>query len=358
MFQIWNEANVKGFWSGTPQQMADLTKAAHDVVDDGRAAADLVAPALVTRLTGQRAWIDEFYATRVDGAPVADFVDVVSLQLYPDAEGTPESSMELLDGRCGQCSAGTACDKPIWNTEINYGLTGGESTAAASTEQQMQRGRAPTCSTRRTASTGSTGTAGTSRPSSTPCSPSRTGPRSPRLAGLPHGPRWMDGATCRAARQDADEHVDLHPRAPGGATDHLLERDEHRPVPLPTTRPPPGEVGRRQDPATPGGPLEVGTVPVMVEQGGMKVLVAHNRYRSALPSGENQVSRDRDRRLAGAGVEVVPYLRSSDEIAGMGPRKAGTCPFLPIYVSRARGDLDRLIRERRPTSSTCTTSSR
>jgi hypothetical protein len=134
VLQVWNEANVSGFWSGTQQQMADLTKAAHDVLDSISPRPTLVSPALVTRLSSQRAWIDAFYGTSVDGTPVADFVDVVSLQLYPDAQGTPETSMELLAAmRTLLTSHGV--QKPIWNTEINYGLTGKEVPPAPQNEQ-------------------------------------------------------------------------------------------------------------------------------------------------------------------------------------------------------------------------------
>ena len=46
----------------------------------------------------------------------------------------------------------------------------------------------------------------------------------------------------------------------------------------------------------------------------MKVVVAHNRYREAQPSGENVVVDQEIAQLAAAGVEVLPFLRSSDEI--------------------------------------------
>jgi hypothetical protein len=135
LLQIWNEANVSGFWSGTPQEMAEITKAAHDAIADVSPRPTLVSPALVTRLSGQRAWINEFYASSVDGRPVGDYVDVVSLQLYPEAEGTPESSMELLAAlRVVLDSHGV--QKPIWNTEINYGLTGVEVEPADVEKQQ------------------------------------------------------------------------------------------------------------------------------------------------------------------------------------------------------------------------------
>ncbi len=135
VLQVWNEPNVSGFWSGTPRQMARLTKATYDVLASVSPRPTLVAPALVTRLIGQRAWIDKFWAQQVDGQPVADFVDVVSLQLYPEADGTPESSMELLAAiRVVLERHGVA--KPIWNTEVNFGLTG-LPVSPVSTKQQM-----------------------------------------------------------------------------------------------------------------------------------------------------------------------------------------------------------------------------
>lgn len=122
-FQVWNEANVIGFWSGTHHQMAQLTKAAYDVLQQVNPGATLVAPALVTRLSSQRTWINKFYGQRVAGRPVAAWVDVVSLQLYPAATGTPEDSMDLLQIMRGTL-ARHGVRKPIWNTEVNYGMTG------------------------------------------------------------------------------------------------------------------------------------------------------------------------------------------------------------------------------------------
>ena len=50
----------------------------------------------------------------------------------------------------------------------------------------------------------------------------------------------------------------------------------------------------------------------------MKVLIAHNRYRSALPSGENSVVDDDIRVLRDSGVEVIPLIEESDEISRLG----------------------------------------
>jgi hypothetical protein len=136
-FQVWNEANVDGYWSGTPQQMAQLTAAAREVVDAATPVPALVAPALAVRLTSQRGWLRRFYEQRVDGVPVADLTDVLSLQLYPEAGAGPERAPELLaDARETLDLVGVPADKPIWDTEINYGLRGGEPATPASPKRQ------------------------------------------------------------------------------------------------------------------------------------------------------------------------------------------------------------------------------
>jgi glycosyltransferase involved in cell wall biosynthesis len=47
---------------------------------------------------------------------------------------------------------------------------------------------------------------------------------------------------------------------------------------------------------------------------GLRVVIAHNRYRSANPSGENRVVESDIEQLRADGVEVFPYIRDSDEI--------------------------------------------
>ncbi|GIF46883.1 glycosyltransferase involved in cell wall biosynthesis [Asanoa ferruginea] len=80
----------------------------------------------------------------------------------------------------------------------------------------------------------------------------------------------------------------------------------------------------------------------------MKVVVAHNRYREAQPSGENIIVDLEIAQLAAAGVEVLPFLRSSDEIAAMSPAAKALLPISPIYAPKAQRDLADLIREHRP----------
>jgi glycosyltransferase involved in cell wall biosynthesis len=80
----------------------------------------------------------------------------------------------------------------------------------------------------------------------------------------------------------------------------------------------------------------------------MKVVVAHNRYSSAQPSGENTVVDAEIAQLTEAGVEVLPFLRSSDEIGSLPLAQKALLPLSPIYAPAAQRDLVRLIQAERP----------
>jgi hypothetical protein len=124
-YQVWNEPNVIGMWRGTPHQMAKLTAAARGVLDDWAPKAKLVAPSFPVRLGQQQSSLSNYFAQSVGGRPVASYIDAVSVNLYPLATATygPEASMTLLGTVRGILSR-RGVNKPIWNTEINYGLKG------------------------------------------------------------------------------------------------------------------------------------------------------------------------------------------------------------------------------------------
>ncbi|MEH1126192.1 glycosyltransferase [Micromonospora sp. CPCC 206061] len=80
----------------------------------------------------------------------------------------------------------------------------------------------------------------------------------------------------------------------------------------------------------------------------MKVVVAHNRYREAQPSGENIIVDQEIGQLAAAGVTVVPFLRSSDAIASLPVTGKALLPISPIYAPAAQRDLAELLRLEQP----------
>ncbi|WP_122981740.1 glycosyltransferase [Actinoplanes teichomyceticus] len=80
----------------------------------------------------------------------------------------------------------------------------------------------------------------------------------------------------------------------------------------------------------------------------MKVVVAHNRYREAIPSGENVIVDTEIEQLRAAGLQVVPFQRSSDSIGSLSAARKALLPISPIYGAEAQQALERLIAVERP----------
>ena len=80
----------------------------------------------------------------------------------------------------------------------------------------------------------------------------------------------------------------------------------------------------------------------------MKIVIAHNRYVSANPSGENTVVDLESRLLTEAGVTVLPFQRSSDEIASFSKGQKALLPISPIYAGRTQRELAALLEAERP----------
>ena len=145
-YQVWNESNIATFWTSTPRRMAELTKAMYDVRNAVDRKAKIVAPPLVTRLQFELNWIKTYETQKFNGKPVWRFYDVVALSLYPLARyngrsGVPEDSIRLLNAAKKELRrSGVPSTKPIWDTEINYGLQSGSKggTAAAPVSDSRQ----------------------------------------------------------------------------------------------------------------------------------------------------------------------------------------------------------------------------
>jgi glycosyltransferase involved in cell wall biosynthesis len=79
-----------------------------------------------------------------------------------------------------------------------------------------------------------------------------------------------------------------------------------------------------------------------------KVVVAHNRYASAAPSGENLVVDAEMAQLRAAGLTIIPFVRSSDEISGLQLAQRALLPLSPIYNGSSRRALDEVLRAEKP----------
>ncbi|WP_123678372.1 glycosyltransferase [Couchioplanes caeruleus] len=80
----------------------------------------------------------------------------------------------------------------------------------------------------------------------------------------------------------------------------------------------------------------------------MKVVVAHNRYREAIPSGENVIVDTEIAQLTAAGVDVLPFQRASDSIGDLPAVQKALLPVSPIYGRAAQRDLAELLRREKP----------
>lgn len=80
----------------------------------------------------------------------------------------------------------------------------------------------------------------------------------------------------------------------------------------------------------------------------MKVVVAHNRYASGAPSGENVIVDAEIAQLSTAGVSVLPFLRSSDEIGTFSTAQKVLLPLSPIRNGDSQRALEKLIKAEKP----------
>jgi glycosyltransferase involved in cell wall biosynthesis len=80
----------------------------------------------------------------------------------------------------------------------------------------------------------------------------------------------------------------------------------------------------------------------------MRILLVHNRYRSAAPSGENRVVDTEHAALAAAGHDVDLYVRSSDEIEDWPRAKKAALPARVVWSRDTRRGLAARIAEFRP----------
>ncbi|MEZ5117168.1 MAG: hypothetical protein R2737_12960 [Candidatus Nanopelagicales bacterium] len=121
-YQVWNEASLTTFWTGTPDQMAELTARAYRIIHRVDPAAKVVSASAALRTQGSYGAFVPAYlqGLRTRGWPV----DVFSAHFYPPSTGGPTTSAGYVRQFQQDLRAAGAPARPLWNTEINYGLAG------------------------------------------------------------------------------------------------------------------------------------------------------------------------------------------------------------------------------------------
>lgn len=122
-YQIWNEANLKDFWRGSPKQMAILTADAYRIIKRYDPTATVVAASSTVRLEKayKRFFPKYLKQLRKRGWPI----DAVAIHTYPDGRGTPADRVRYINQtRVDMRRANVPARIQLWDTEVNYGIPG------------------------------------------------------------------------------------------------------------------------------------------------------------------------------------------------------------------------------------------
>ena len=121
-FAVWNEASLSSFWRGTPAEMAGLTAAARTAVRSVSSSYRVVAASTTLRQDRSYAkfWRPYLKALRAKGWPI----DAFAIHTYPPSTGTPASRRALISRALADLRAERAPSRPVWDTELNFGLAG------------------------------------------------------------------------------------------------------------------------------------------------------------------------------------------------------------------------------------------
>jgi hypothetical protein len=120
-YEVWNEGNLDTFWTGTPEQLADLTQRAYTEIKKC-SNAQVIAASTGTRASGPFAsnFLPYLQALGAKGWPI----DGYSVHSYPSASGGADARLDGLKQFKAVLASVGAPVKPIYDTELNYGLAG------------------------------------------------------------------------------------------------------------------------------------------------------------------------------------------------------------------------------------------
>jgi hypothetical protein len=111
-YEIWNEPNVKRFWTGSIEQLVALTREASLIIHSIDSQALVVCPP-ATNSSGVK-WLAEFLSK---GG--SQYVDVIGYHFYLTPK-PPEAMLPLVDAIKKVMSDNGLQDKPLWDTEAGW----------------------------------------------------------------------------------------------------------------------------------------------------------------------------------------------------------------------------------------------
>lgn len=113
-YEIWNEPNMKQFYSGSVAEMLQLTSAAYKIVKEIDPQAIVCSPS-ATNQDGVE-WLDQ-YLSQGGGK----YADVVGFHFYANPE-PPEKMLPLIRQVKAVMQKHNLGNKPLWNTETGWAI--------------------------------------------------------------------------------------------------------------------------------------------------------------------------------------------------------------------------------------------
>jgi hypothetical protein len=111
-YEIWNEPNNRGFWTGDTQQMVALTREASEIIHRIDPEAQVVSPAATT--SSGIPWLTQFL--NLGGGR---YVDVIAYHFYVSPQ-PPEAMVPLIQQVRQIMRDNGVGEKPLWNTESGW----------------------------------------------------------------------------------------------------------------------------------------------------------------------------------------------------------------------------------------------
>lgn len=114
-YEVWNEPNLRQYWTGPIRQLLTLTQTAYLTLKDIDPSVTIVGPSVTSSETGL-AWLGNYFAKGGSAS-----LDVIAHHFYV-FPGSPEALVPFIDSVRQIMTKYGVRNKPLWNTEITWAL--------------------------------------------------------------------------------------------------------------------------------------------------------------------------------------------------------------------------------------------
>ncbi len=123
--QVWNEPNLRTYFTGSPNELAAITRSVFATIKSLDSTVKVIAPSTTVRANGS---LFGFYTRYLKSLGKLGWpIDAFSVHSYPDSVGGPSERSASLQLFRQILNFAEAPDLPLLDTEINYGLGGSNS---------------------------------------------------------------------------------------------------------------------------------------------------------------------------------------------------------------------------------------